>query len=167
MIIAAMTDPGTAGRPFVGRRHELADLCAGLDDAVHGTGRLFLVVGEAGIGKTRLVEELAREASTRTAIVLWGRCWEAAGAPPYWPWAQVIRACVRRIGGDRSALGPEAPRLAQLVPGLADAPPSLSLESEDARFYLFDAVGTFLRRVAERAPIVVMIDDLQWADAPS
>src|SRR6266478_5378357 len=77
-----------AGRVFVGRRRELAELRAGWNDAVGGRGRFFLVVGEAGIGKTRLAEELAREAAERGGVALWGRCWEGEGAPPYWPWVQ-------------------------------------------------------------------------------
>src|SRR5881409_2482053 len=70
---------------FVGRHDELVELRAGLEDAVTGRGRFFLVVGEAGVGKTRLVEELGREAAERGHLVLWGRCWEGEGAPPYWP----------------------------------------------------------------------------------
>src|SRR5258705_1581736 len=84
-----------AGPVFVGRQRELAELRAGLEDAVTGRGRFFLVVGEAGIGKTRLVEELARDAAGRGHPVLWGRCWGGEGAPPYWPWIQVIRASLR------------------------------------------------------------------------
>src|SRR6059036_4206135 len=67
---------------FVGRHDELVELRAGLEAAVTGRGRFFLVVGEAGIGKTRLVEELGREAAERGHLVLWGRCWEGEGAPP-------------------------------------------------------------------------------------
>src|SRR5438552_19128751 len=77
---------------FVGRHRELVELRAGLEDAVTGRGRFFLVVGEAGIGKTRLVEELAREAAERGQLVLWGRCWQGGGAAPDWPWSQVSRA---------------------------------------------------------------------------
>src|SRR5258705_6082385 len=100
-----------AGPVFVGRQRELAELRAGLDDAVGGRGRFFLVVGEAGIGKTRLVEELAREAGQRSGVALWGRCWEGAGAPPHWPWVQVIRAYLRSIGAERppAVIGAGAP----------------------------------------------------------
>src|SRR2546427_7675921 len=84
-----------AGAVFIGRRGELAELRAGLEDAVAGRGRFLLIVGEAGIGKTRLVEELAREAAERGGLAFWGRCWEGEGAPPYWPWVQVIRAYLR------------------------------------------------------------------------
>src|ERR1700756_5998334 len=72
--------PGTT--PFVGRAGELAALTADLDAAVGGRGGVVLVAGEPGIGKTRLAEELAARASGRGAAVLWGRCWEGAGAAP-------------------------------------------------------------------------------------
>src|SRR5437016_11869829 len=150
---------------FVGRHHELVELRAGLEDAATGRGRFFLVVGEAGIGKTRLVEELAREAAARGHLVLWGRCWEGEGAPPYWPWIQVIRACLPRV-----ADGAGAPYLAQLVPelgGLQSPAPPVPPQSEHARFYLFDAVATFLRTRPDHTPLVLVFDDLQWADTPS
>jgi predicted ATPase len=70
---------------FAGRKHEMATLRAGLDDANAGHGRLFLISGEPGIGKTRLADELSREATERGMCVVWGRCWEGGGAPAYWP----------------------------------------------------------------------------------
>src|SRR5438093_1176437 len=158
---------------FVGRHYELVELRAGLEDAVAGRGRSFLVVGEAGIGKTRLVEELAREAAERGHLVLWGRCWEGEGAPPYWPWIQVIRTYLRIARSDglpRVAGGAGAPYLAQLVPelgGLQSPAPSVPPQSEHARFYLFNAVVTFLQSRPDHTPLVLVFDDLQWADAPS
>src|SRR5262249_5937123 len=80
---------------FVGRERELAELGASLDESLSGHGRLHLLVGEPGIGKSRLADELAREARARGAQVLVGRCWEAGGAPVYWPWVQALRAYVR------------------------------------------------------------------------
>src|SRR5437867_13185946 len=158
---------------FVGRHHELVELRAGLEDAVTGRGRFFLVVGEAGVGKTRLVEELGREAAERGHLVLWGRCWEGEGAPPYWPWIQVIRTYLRIARSDglpRVAGGAGAPYLAQLVPelgGLQSPGPSVPPQSEHARFYLFNAVVTFLQSRPDHTPLVLVFDDLQWADAPS
>src|SRR2546426_8208808 len=173
-MISAMPPPHHRTEAvFVGRHHELVELRAGLEDAVGGRGRSFLVVGEAGIGKTRLVEELAREAAERGPLVLWGRCWEGEGAPPYWPWIQVIRAYLRIAhseGLPRVAGGAGAPYLAQLVPELGGAQspgPSVPPQSEHARFYLFDAVATFLQSRPDHTPLVLVFDDLQWADTPS
>ncbi len=71
---------------FVGRRQELAELKLALEDAMSGQGRLVMLAGEPGIGKTRTTQELATYAETRGAQVLWGWCYEEEGAPPYWPW---------------------------------------------------------------------------------
>jgi hypothetical protein len=79
---------------FVGRERELAELRGGLDDVSAGHGRLFLLSGEPGIGKTRLAEEISNEAAAREMRVVWGRCWEGGGAPAYWPFIQVLRACL-------------------------------------------------------------------------
>jgi DNA-binding SARP family transcriptional activator len=75
------------GSVFVGREREVAALVRALDDALAGRGRLLVIGGEPGIGKSRLAEELASRATDSGREVLWGRCWEAGGAPPYWPWA--------------------------------------------------------------------------------
>ena len=158
---------------FVGRERELAELVAGLDDACAGRGRLFLLVGEPGIGKSRLAEELTAHARTRGARILIGRCWEAGGAPAYWPWVQSLRAYVREAEPDalRAQLGAGATDLAQIVPELRDLLPDLPepppLESEAARFRLFDAATEFLRTASESRPIVLVLDDLHAADAPS
>src|SRR6266540_7232940 len=84
------TEPSRA--PFVGRGRELAELLAGLQDAISGRGALFLVAGEPGIGKTALAEHLTGHAAEQGVRVLWGRSWEGGGAAPYWIWVQVIRA---------------------------------------------------------------------------
>ena len=70
---------------FVGRRREMGELEAALDDAMAGQGRLVMLVGQPGIGKTRTAQELASRAERRGAQVLWGRCYDEEGAPPYWP----------------------------------------------------------------------------------
>ncbi len=158
---------------FVGRERELAALTAGLDDARAGRGALFLVSGEPGIGKSRLTDELAARARAREARVLWGRCWEAGGAPAYWPWVQSLRSYVRDLDAEalRSQLGRGAADLGQLVPEAGDvsSEPSLSagVDPETARFRLFEAVAEFLRNGGEARPLVLVLDDLHAADTPS
>lgn len=84
-----------AGGVFVGRQKEMEELKAALEDALSGRGRMATLVGEPGIGKTRTAQELATYAGLRGCQVLWGRCYEEQGVPPYWPWVQAIRSYVR------------------------------------------------------------------------
>jgi eukaryotic-like serine/threonine-protein kinase len=162
-----------AGGVFVGRERELDEMREGLEDALAGRGHLMLLVGEPGIGKTRTAEELATYAQVRGARVHWGRCHEGEGAPAYWPWAQALRSFVREADpvGLAWELGPAAPEVAQLVPELRDRlgdiadPPEL--EPEQARFRLFDSITTFLRNASGSRPLVIVLDDLHWADEPS
>jgi DNA-binding SARP family transcriptional activator len=163
----------SAPRAFVGREQELAELTAGLGDAFAGRSRLFLLQGEPGIGKSRLADELMSRAGARGATVLVGRCWEAGGAPAYWPWTQSLRTYVRRSDAPllRRQLGTHAPEVAQIVPELRELFPELPApepgEAEAARFRLFDSTASFLRNVAAERPVVLVLDDLQTADEPS
>ncbi|MDQ3995375.1 MAG: AAA family ATPase, partial [Actinomycetota bacterium] len=158
---------------FVGREAELEELRAGLEHAVAGRGRLFLLAGEPGIGKSRLADELIRLARGRGARVLLGRCWEAGGAPAYWPWVQLLRGYIREVTPEalRAELGAGAVELAQILPELREILPALpeppSREAEGARFRLFDATAQFLRRASETRPLLLFLDDLHAADAPS
>jgi DNA-binding CsgD family transcriptional regulator len=159
--------------PFVGREAELAVLTAELDAALAGGGGVVLVAGEPGIGKTRLAEELAAKASSRGDLVLWGRCWEGEGAPAFWPWVQIVRAYVQAADAAvlRHEMGAGAADIAQLVPAVRDCLPDLPTppptEPEAARFRLFDSLAGFLRAAAARRPLLLVLDDLHWADAPS
>jgi tetratricopeptide (TPR) repeat protein len=158
---------------FVGRKAELAALETALGDAHAGRGRLVFLVGEPGIGKTRLADEFCARAG-RSVRVLWGRCWEAGGAPAFWPWIEVLRpllaegdpaALASELGADAVLVAALLPELRQKLLGLpAEAPTS---SSERARFLLFDAVARFLRARAGRAPMVVVLDDVHAADEPS
>jgi DNA-binding SARP family transcriptional activator len=158
---------------FVGRERELAELVGGLDNAFAGRGRPFLLAGEPGIGKSRLADELIAEAKGRGARVLVGRCWEAGGAPAYWPWVQSLRAYIRDCEPEalRRQLGAGAAEVAQIVPELRQHLPDLpepdSLEPEGARFRQFDATAEFFRNASRDGPIVLVLDDLHAADAPS
>ncbi len=151
----------------------MAELTAALDDAIAGRGRVAMLVGEPGIGKTRTAQELAALAETRGAQVLWGRCYEETGAPPYRPWVQAIRANVQQAGAQQLAaeMGPGAADIAEIVPDVRGKLPDLAtptaLEPGPARFRLFDSITTFLKNVAQRQPLVLVLDDLHWADRSS
>ena len=157
---------------WLGREREIGELEAGLDEVFAGRGRLFLVTGEPGIGKTRLADEFGLMAATRGVSVHWGRAWEAGGAPSYWPFIQVLRSVCR--GLDAEALGALVgvhgtalielmPELRQWIPGLA----SSRAQGTQDRFQLFDGVSSFLHAVAAKAPQLVVLDDLHAADPSS
>jgi class 3 adenylate cyclase/tetratricopeptide (TPR) repeat protein len=159
---------------FVGREREIDALAAALEGADAGRGRLIMVSGEPGIGKTRLLVELTALSERRGVDVLSGRCYESEGAPPYWPWVQAIRAYAERTQADelRSALGPGAAVIADIVPELRDRLPGLepTASSEDpkqVRFQLFDSIAMFLRNAAATRALAVVLDDFHAADTGS
>src|SRR5262249_17134721 len=151
---------------FVGREAELSRLVHALDRAIAHDGRLMLLVGEPGIGKTRIARELALRAAALGVAVRWGRCQETEGAPSYWPWVQVLRA--HEQGEPNARAGPGG---GALRPLLADAvpPPVVASEAESAhaRFQLSETVAGALRKLCAESPLLVVLDDLHWADAAS
>ncbi|MFL5841964.1 MAG: BTAD domain-containing putative transcriptional regulator [Thermoleophilaceae bacterium] len=160
----AATAPGGL---LVGYENELAGLEDLLERALVGQGRVALVSGEAGVGKTRLADELTRVAQARGAQVLWARCWDGGGAPAFWPWMQILRGLVgeRDPAAVRAELGDSRDELGQLLPELAGAAKTPeSPDPQDARFRLFDATSSFLRRSALARPMVLVFDDLHAAD---
>lgn len=158
------------GRLFVGRAGEIEALQASLRAAAGARGQLVTIAGEAGIGKTRTLEEFFARAGVPEARMLRGRCPEAEGVPAYWPWAQALRAHVERsdTASLRAALGPAAAQLARLVPAirerLPDVPEATVVDPEESRFRLFDGLASFLQRLGTREAHVVIVDDLHWAD---
>ena len=159
-------------RSLVGREQTLLALTDALDEACAGRGALWLITGEPGIGKSRLAEELARLAAERDVSVLWGRCWEAGGAPAYWPFIQIARALLRGRQPQASAMllaGRQA-ELAELLPELrmaAELTPAPELPPEQARFRLFDALTSVLCEASARAPALLVLEDLHAADPSS
>ena len=98
-----------------------------LAEATAGRGRLVLLGGEPGIGKTRTAEELTLYAERAGARILWGRCYEGEGAPAFWPWVQILRESARGLSDDelRELLGADAAEIAQIVPALRRRLPDL------------------------------------------
>jgi len=174
--VSQPTAAAPVGRAFVGRGRERAELEAALRDALSGHGRLGVIVGDAGIGKTRLAAQLHATAQAAGAAVRWARCWEGGGAPAFWPWTVALRGVARLLDNAalRAALGAGAAQIAALVPELRQRLPELppppaaaALDSEHARFPLFDAVSSFLRRVADVQPLVLVLDDVHATDQAS
>jgi tetratricopeptide (TPR) repeat protein len=165
-------DDGT-GSVFVGREAELATLAGALREAESGHGAMVAIVGDAGIGKTRTVEEFVRRAALPDGRVLWGRCPEQGGAPSYWPWRQALRRHVEAQPPEtlRAELGESAPDVAALVPALRDrlgvTEGVPGADADQARFRLFDGVTRLLSHAAAHAPLVLVLDDLHWADHAS
>lgn len=136
-----------------------------------------MVVGEPGIGKTRLSDEIASIAVRENVGVFWGRCWEGGGAPVFWPWVQILRAYL--AAHDRDTLAAQMqtgaveiarilPEAAPLLRELSDAlGGSRSEESEAARFRLFDAVTSFVDAAAHARPLLFIFDDLHAGDQGS
>ena len=125
---------------FVGRDRELEELSGALEDAAAGRGRLFLISGDSGVGKTRLADELASRAKDGKTRVLWGRCSKRDGAPPYWPWTQALRP----LGDDLPKLEPSS--------------------DESDRFRRFVEVAAALKHASAQQPLLVVLDDLHRAD---
>lgn len=146
---------------------------AALTDALGGSGRLVLLGGEPGIGKTRLASVLADDAESRGVPVWWGRSWEGGSAPAFWSWNTALRGWIDRAGSElvMAAAGSWIAELAHVFPVLRDPgaglPPRDRADSDRARFRLFDIVSRFVAATAAPAGLVVVLDDVHWADRPS
>ncbi|MFQ6030583.1 MAG: AAA family ATPase, partial [Dehalococcoidia bacterium] len=164
---------GFSATRFVGRRRELDELTSCLDATGSGQGQLVMLIGEPGIGKTRTAEELTSLAEAQGFQTLWGRCYEGEGAPPYWPWVQPLRSYIQQVDPEQlyAQMGPGAADIAEIVPEVRSKLPGLEppppLDPEQARFRLFDSVTTFLSSAAQAQPLLLVLDDLHWADQSS
>jgi class 3 adenylate cyclase/tetratricopeptide (TPR) repeat protein len=166
---ALLTD---VGRIFVGRDDELSRLGHLWKEAATGERRAVLVAGEPGVGKTRLGAQLARQVHEEGATVLGGRCDEDLGVP-FQPFVEALRHLVDHVEPSElpKRLGRHAGELERLLPGLRDrlpdAPPLLQSDPETERYRLFEAVTAWLGACSHQQPVLVILDDLQWAAKPT
>lgn len=149
-----------APQGMIGRRAELATLLGALEEAMTGATRAVVIEGEPGIGKTRLAEELGAEAARRGATVLWGRAFEGGAAPAFWPWLAPLRAL-----GAALPPGTAPAELAGLLSASGGA--SAPAAGDRAGFVVFEGVAAVLAAGATAAPLVLVLDDVQWADEAS
>jgi DNA-binding SARP family transcriptional activator/tetratricopeptide (TPR) repeat protein len=153
--LAPADDVPVAAQPMVGRAEAMAVLTEACARARSGAGQCVVVVGEPGIGKTRLVTELAATAVADGLRVLWGRSHEADVSPAYWPWVPIVRALA-------DAAPP--PEVAALLAPTAVAP---ALDAGSAALRTYDAVSRLLAAAAAERPLLVVLEDIHWADASS
>ena len=159
--------------PIVGRQRELQLAMSHYEAAKGGCARVVLVTGDPGIGKTRLLDEIARRTIRDGAVVLHGSASEAEGMPPYLPFVEALGRYIQAIPLDELrrhvVAAPQvlATLLPELVTRLGDLPASAPLPSEQARFRLFEAIGMFLANVGASHVLALTLDDLQWADTAS
>ncbi|MGD9999196.1 MAG: BTAD domain-containing putative transcriptional regulator [Ilumatobacteraceae bacterium] len=148
--LSAVT-PAPPSRPFVGRATEREQVIEALAGAREGRGKIVVIEGEAGIGKTRLAEATAQHAAASGLAVTWTVCLDEIGAPPLWPWLQIRDQITRRTPTD------------------ADRPPRNAAGADDASalFRELAAVADDLVAASNEQPMVAIIDDLQWADQAS
>ncbi|WP_307834071.1 ATP-binding protein [Paractinoplanes lichenicola] len=147
---------------LVGRSDELAVL----RQALTGPTSLVIVEGEPGVGKTRLLEEFGAEARGRGATVVWGSCLEGDGTPSMWPWVQVIGALIDTLPVEARAPW-QTGELHRLVGSPAGVPGTPVLPDSGARFRLFEQAVALVTQAAAARPVVLVVDDVQWADVAS
>jgi tetratricopeptide (TPR) repeat protein len=161
---------------FIGRARELDELDRVLASANAGRGALRVVAGEPGIGKTRLADEVADRAAAAGFLVGWGRASETGGAPPYWPWIELLRALAESLvreslsGGPAAVVSDVPPRMRTLLDGASRAHAlgdGTSADPARERFELFDAVSSWLRASSRRTALLLIFDDLHTADVAS
>ena len=155
---------------LIGRQRELSLLWQRYEASVAGQMTITLVSGEPGIGKTRLLNEVATRAAAAQACVLRGSATEAEGMPPYLPFIEALGQYIRAAPLDdlRARIGANAPLLASLLPEaqarLGEQPATVRLAPEQARFRLYEAIGEFLAAIASAQPLLLVFDDLHWTD---
>jgi tetratricopeptide (TPR) repeat protein len=160
----------TPAGPLVGREAELGAVAVALAAVASGQGRLLALFGEPGIGKTRLAQEITVRARARGFRVLTGRCYEPQQSVAWYPFLEALAMAAAGIGGEaHSALSAQWPEVARLLPDHLDHPESaqtsVQIDDRAAQQQLFWQVASFLRALADQAPLALLLDDLHWADS--
>lgn len=151
----------------MGRKSLVSALTARVDRVAAGQRVTAFVAGEAGIGKTSLLRAVAAHADARGVLTAWGTCLDVDGAPAFWPWTQALEILLGTVG-DAPGLGDvegDGTLVATIVPSIRtphDAVPAGATERE--RFLAIDATRRMMETIAARRPVLVILDDLQWAD---
>ncbi len=170
-IPGEVRNPGVLSGPLIGRTGEYTRLIEAYRTAERGQPQVVLLRGEAGIGKTRLAREFLAWAADQGADVLQGHAFEASGRLPYQPLVEALRKRIERENAPDDLLSdPWLAELSRLLPELRDRYPDLTVPTEDettARMRLLEAIVHLGEALAEHAPVVIFIDDIQWADAAS
>src|SRR6185437_1587264 len=164
------TPASSQGSALIGRQREMAQLQQCFADAAAGQMTVALISGEPGIGKTRLLDEMAARAHAAGAQVLHGAATEAEGMPPYLPFLEALGQHIRAAPPDelRAQTGANASILASLLPELharlGKLPQTHTLPPEQARLRLYEAIGALLAAISHEQPLLLRLDDLHWAD---
>jgi tetratricopeptide (TPR) repeat protein/transcriptional regulator with XRE-family HTH domain len=155
--------------PFVGREAERTAIAAALQSVVSGQGRLLVLAGEPGVGKTRLGQEIMLLARTRDFLVLTGRCYEPQQNVAYYPFLEALALAEASVdSGMKARLSQRWPEVLHLLPDqAANAQPPGQIDDHTAQQRLFWQVTSFLRTLADQAPLALLLDDLHWADSAS
>ena len=167
---AASDVTGIGLGPVVEREAEIADLRRAVEEAIGGRGGLVLIAGAAGEGKTRLTQEIAAEAERRGMRILVGNCVEQ-GSIPYLPFVEALEDALvgtRSAASLRAALGDAGPEIARMAPAIRraipDLPAAVDLPPDQARRFLWVSVQEFLERAGRSRPLMLVLEDLHWAD---
>ncbi len=160
----AVATPQTTRTPFVGRSAAFARVQACLEQARAGRGRIVTIAGEPGIGKTHLAEVSAEKAGELSMASAWAHCRELETAPPFWPFVQLLRGAVDASSSSPAAHAAVDAALSALMP---ERNPSSGWGVDASSYRLFDVITRALQRLTDDGPILLVLDDMQWADAAS